>query len=291
MTVGGCELLVTGASGLLGWNVACRASGRAVGTYRRRAVEGAPFRMAPLDLADETAVEALCSTLRPRAVIHCAAISDPVRCEAEPEEATEANLRGTARVARAAARAGARLVAISTDLVFDGERGRYRETDPAHPISHYGWTKLRGEEEALAACPDAAVLRVSLLCGSSRTGLESTSERLLAALAAGQTPTLYEDEFRTPTPVGPLAAAVLEFAWGRAASARGVYHLAGPERLSRHALGLRLLGHAGSPPSRVRRGSIRDHVGRPPRAPDTSLESARAAALLGGPLPPVDGAC
>ncbi len=173
--------------------------------------------------------------------------------------------------ARAAAAAGARFVFFSTDLVFDGARGAYAETAAVAPLSPYG--RMKAEAEALVAAEHAEVLivRTSLLVGESGVTLRPAYE--CDALQRGQPVTLYRDEWRSPTAVDDVARAAWELG---AAGAAGVVHVAGPERLSRVELGRILCALFRFDPRLIREAD------RPPARPrDTSLDSRRAAALLG----------
>ncbi len=155
------RIFLTGGSGLLGRDVAAACA-------RDRVI--APTHEA-LDVVDKRSVERSITEARPDAVIHCAALTNVDECERDPERAHQVNVLGTENVARACARVGARLVAVSTDYVFGRERGRpLVETDEPDPISSYGRTKRAAEIAALAVCPDAIVARVSWLFDGSAAG-------------------------------------------------------------------------------------------------------------------------
>jgi dTDP-4-dehydrorhamnose reductase len=143
---------------------------------------GAPLR--PVDLADAGAVAAAFREARPDAVLHAAALARVADCHRDPERARRVNAAGSAVLAELAAAAGARLVLVSTDLVFDGARAPYREEDPPAPVSVYGRSKVAAEGAVLAV-PRAAVARVSLLFGPSLTGRPSFFDEQVAALRAG----------------------------------------------------------------------------------------------------------
>jgi dTDP-4-dehydrorhamnose reductase len=186
----------------------------------------------------------------PDAVIHTAyAIGDE-----------ETIVRGSANVALAAHRAGARLVHLSTDLVFDGEHGApYTEDDEPRPVMTYGQHKLDAERLVLRAHPDALVVRTSLLLGPPDGAQE--------ALARRDDVEFYEDEIRTPIRVADLAAALLLLA---ERGETGILHVAGPEALSRAELAARLRG-----------GPVRTAASpRTGRARNVALDSSRAGALL-----------
>src|SRR5262249_27575774 len=141
-------LLITGASGLLGAHLLrCLAAGgaRAVAWSGTRGGELFGFPLRPVDLTDSGAVAEAFGAARPAAVIHAAAPARIADCAREPERAHAVNAAATARLAELCAAAGARLVFVSTDLVFDGERAPYREADGPAPLSAYGLAKAEGE--------------------------------------------------------------------------------------------------------------------------------------------------
>lgn len=178
---------------------------------------------------------------------------------------------GAQAAAQAAAALGARFLYVSTDLVFDGERAPYAETAPAQPLMPYGRLKLEGEVAVRDAHPEAVVLRPSLFAGESGELLYPRYEG--SQLTAGLRVNGYVDEWRTPVLAEDVARAIWQLVLGDAA---GTYHLGGPERLTRHALALRLCTLFGFPPSLVREAR------RPADRPrDTALDSRRLVELLG----------
>jgi dTDP-4-dehydrorhamnose reductase len=224
---------------------------------------------------------------RPDAVIHLAAISGTATCEADPAEAKRVNVGGTLVVARAASAVGARLVLVTTDQVFDGTAAPYREDDPPTPISVYGATKAEAERVARSECGDAAiVVRLHLVVGRAVPPRRSGTDRTAEAARGGEGPTLFEDEWRTPIHVADAARALLELA---GSDVTGVLHLGGPERLSRLEIGRAVLRAAGLDPDLARVGSIRGFPG-PPRAPDTSFDTALAREVLETSIRPIEAA-
>jgi len=116
-----------------------------------------------MDLLNLERVHRVVHTLKPDAIIHAAALTDVDKCEAEKRVATKVNYEATKTISAAAARTGAYLLYVSTDAVFDGERGMYRETDRPNPINHYGLTKLMGEEAVGAARGKSCIARSSVM--------------------------------------------------------------------------------------------------------------------------------
>ncbi len=173
---------------------------------------------------------------------------------------------------------------LSSDLVFDGRTGNYDETAPVNPLSVYAETKVAAEQIILAN-PRHTVIRTSLNGGASPTGDRGFNEQMRRAWQAGQTLRLFTDEFRSPIPAEVTARAIWELAGqGRT----GLYHLAGSERLSRWQIGQLLAARWPELQPRIEAGSLKDYAG-PPRAPDTSLNCAKAQALLSFQLPGLTG--
>lgn len=282
-------VLVTGASGFLGAHVVAvaAATGAVVVASARRPeamprLGAAPAAMRGADLHRPGAATALCEQVQPAIVISCGALSTVAACARDRDGARAVNTEAVAELAAWSAASGARLVHVSTDLVFGARppRGeRYTEEDRPSPLHAYGETKAAGERAVLAADARAVVARLPLLTGDSGGRGMGAGDWLLAALARGETPTLFADEWRTPLDVRAAAAALLEVASGDHA---GLLHVAGEERLSRYELGLRVLVAAGvtDAAARVRAGERADLGLAEQRARDVSLDARIARALL-----------
>lgn len=263
---------ITGAGGLLG-HYLVRTAPRYAPQWR---VLG--LTRAMVDLTDAEAVARLWAQDPPECVIHCAAISKAVACEADPARTHAVNVAATAHLSQLASRS--RLIFLSSDHVFDGRRGGYRETDAVSPLTVYGRSKVEAEQHVLAY-PAHTVLRTSLTAGLSPTGDRSFLEETLQAWDQGKTLRLFADEFRCPLPASVTARAIWEVA---AQPCAGLYHLAGTERLSRWEIGQLLAVEYPERHPQCVSSSLRDYAG-PPRAPDLSLDCAKLQAMLSFPLP------
>lgn len=255
------RLLVTGGTGYLGSELLRREP--AVGTWLTTAppARGDWLR---LDVRDSAAVRRELERTRPGAVIHTAYRQD--------DRAT--TLDGAGAVAEAAAAVGARLVHVSSDVIFDGAKpGPYTEEDSPSPITDYGRAKAEAEHIVRSVHPGALVVRTSLIYGGREP---SRHERLAWEAAEGRgSMTFFEDELRTPVLVGELASALLELA---DRDEEGILHVAGPDTVSRYEFAFLLAQAHGLPGERILRASLAGSgLARPANC---ALDSSRARALL-----------
>ncbi|MCI0497870.1 MAG: dTDP-4-dehydrorhamnose reductase [Thermoplasmata archaeon] len=228
------KLLVIGASGLLGSKLMAQA-GRtydAVGTFNPEVDGKDLWRLESLDIGSKEEVDSLFRQTSPEVVILTAAMTNVDACERDQLVANRVNASGPSMVARACKTAGARLVHVSTDYVFDGRKTRrYLESDVPRPISVYGSSKLAGERSVLSAYPAAAVARTAVLYGwNPIEGKENFVTWALKKLRAGEKVTMFSDQHISPTFADDLASALLGIA---ETGASGVLHASGPDCLDR----------------------------------------------------------
>ena len=276
-----------GAGGFLGQHVVTNLGERAL--PQARTAEFAASAAFNLDLADPDQLAQLLESSPVRALINCAAVSAPAACERDPATAALLNIDLPRALGEWSAREGARVVHVSTDLVFGvvpAPVGGFREEDAPAPVSTYGETKARGERALLVACPKAMVVRLPLLYGDSHGSGRGASDDLFGILARGERARLFTDEWRSPLPVSVAAQALVELVDGETS---GILHVAGSERVSRLELGLALHARRFGDPDRAAReieGCARADLGlSPPRPEDTSLCTRRAQDILRTALP------
>lgn len=273
----GRTLLVTGASGFLGWHV-CRAaavSWNVVGTYCTHATSIDGVAMHRLDLSGGELV-AFLNDLQPDAIIHAAALSQPNACESDPVASEAINVVATRNIAEWCGKRDVPMVFTSSDLVFDGQHAPYDEVSATEPVSIYGRHKLAAEDAVLSRVPAGVVCRLPLMFGNRDGVPASFIGPWLEKLAKGQALTLFDDEFRTPVS-GRVAANGLLLALSK--GARGILHLGGRERISRYAFGLKLAECFGLAATAIQKVKICDVKMSAPRPPDVSLDSGKAFAL------------
>lgn len=308
-------LLVTGGSGLLGVHAveAALASGgyRKVVLAARRPWEAplspdvlaspraSQLERMELDLTGPGAPARACERLRPRAILSLAACSRQAEAEAEPARAQRINGESPGELATWAAAAGARLVHVSTDLVFEGgtvaEPGSgspqaLREADAPVPRGVYARTKLAGERAVASADPRALVVRLPLLFGDSRGRGTGASDALVDGLVAGRRTVLFTDEERQPLELSTAAEHLVALC--DRPEPCGLLHLPGPELISRSEFGLRVIAAhlaagAGSlpAPELAPRSALGLEGVRPARL---ELASTRARAVLGRDVEPLE---
>jgi dTDP-4-dehydrorhamnose reductase len=287
--MGARELLVLGASGFLGPHIvrAARGAGWRVSAAARApvalpVVPGAePDARVRFDATEPDALARVLDERAPDSLLCAAALSRVDACERDPALAHALNVALPGAAAELAHARGIRLVHLSTDLVFGARppRGaRFEEADEPGPLHAYGRSKAEGEARVRAAAPEALVVRLPLLYGDSLGRGLGASDQLLAALARGERPALFVDEWRTPLEATNAAEALVELV---ASTACGLLHVAGPERCSRHDLGLEFLRAHGAIGAERVRAARRAELGLElQRAEDVSLDARRARALL-----------
>lgn len=274
------RVAVTGANGLVGGHAVAQLAGRhevlALGHGPCRLAAGSfTYREADLAAAGETA--AALHDFRAEAVLHAGAITDLDRCERDPELAWRVNVEGTAEVARACNALRARLLALSTDYVFDGAAGPYAEDAIPNPRGVYARAKRAGEEAALLLAPDVAVGRVAVVYGG-RPGTRATFiEQVVEKLSRGEPVRAFDDQLVSTTLASAGAARALELLLET--DFRGVLHLSDATVLDRVELARRVAARFGLAGEIVpiRTADANLLAPRPLRA---GLRVARAAALL-----------
>jgi len=231
------RILVTGAGGQLGTDLV-RAGGRH---------EMVAATRAQLDVGDRDQVLAAVTSTAPDLIVHAAAWTAVDACEGEPERAYRVNAFGCRNVAEAARLAGAHLVAVSTDYVFDGTKpDPYVEWDAPNPSSVYGRSKLAGEREITALLPDAAIVRTSWVCGRHGSNMVKTVLRLAAGDGLLH---FVDDQHGCPTFTEDLAGLLLQLAVSRRP---GVFHATNQGATTWYRFARDVVELAGHDPDRVR---------------------------------------
>lgn len=228
-TMSETKVMLTGATGFLGHYLADQLTRRGLAFV----TVGRGRADVHCDLADEPELAGALEQVRPSHVLHCGAMALMAECERDPRRAAAVN---TDSVAVMLGRSRARLLLVSTDLVFDGEHAPYAEDARPRPLSVYGSTKVEAEE-LVRASARGLVVRVPLLFGKSFDGRRGATDMIRSAFADRRRVTLFSDETRTPLHASDAADALVTALVDERQV--GVLHLPGPERVTRAEFGLR----------------------------------------------------
>lgn len=272
------KLLVTGASGLLGHKVALLALKKAHEVYsvykEHPTYLGKPIK---LDLTEQRQVAKIIIKLRPQAIVHTAAYTDVEGCETNQDLAWKVNAEATKHLAIASASIGSHLAYVSTDYVFNGEKGLYSEKDQPYPISYYGYTKLKGEEFVKDHAEERCIARTSVIYGWGQTQKLNFATWLINNLHQGKEVKVLTDQYVSPTLNTNLAEMLLEIAERKIT---GILHTAGASRVSRHEFALRLAKVFNLKMDMIKPAKKEDMQWRAKRPRDSSLNVSKANVLL-----------
>ncbi len=231
------KILITGANGLLGQHLVkllldttahdIIATGKGEPRY---VVQDSRLHYYALDITDGMAVHLLFEKLLPDTIVHCAALTQADECELNPIKAWEINVTATRFIGDAAKKINAFLIFISTDFVFDGMNGPYKETDTVNPVSYYGSTKVAAEKAVAESGLPYAIARTCLLYGNILIGTRSNIVSWVKEnLEQGKKIKVVGDQWRTPTYVEDLAKGILLIVEKKAT---GFFHISGEDFLS-----------------------------------------------------------
>jgi dTDP-4-dehydrorhamnose reductase len=265
------RVLVTGANGFLGYylvELLLRHGHDVIATGRsasRLPFQGINYHYVSFDFTDAKRTREIVDLYKPDLVIHSGAMTRPDDCEVRQWDAYMTNVEGTVNLLQAAATVKAFFVFVSTDFVFDGARGMYREKDERNPVNFYGKTKKEAEDFVQRYPHGWAIARTVLVYGEPKTGGQNVLTILHGKIQKGEKYQLVNDQFRTPTYVGDLARGIVAIAEKKAG---GTWHLSGKDLLTPYEMGLqaaRLLSLDTSLISPVHAGVFTQAALRPPR--------------------------
>ena len=277
-------IIVTGASGLLGAGLTryLQTEGREfVGLYHRFPPPALGVNSLRIDLLDHVQIKDLVKRLCPQWVIHCAAFTDVDWCEENAEEAYQMNTQVTGELARWTRHVGGRFLYVSTDSVFDGSKGDYREEDEPAPLNVYARSKLAGEKASLEEGANSLVVRTNIYGWNVQEKL-SLAEWILGHLESGQSFLSFTNVFFTPILVDDLSEILLEM---MDQELNGIYHVAGSQVCSKYEFALELAELFDLESVVIQAASLADSNLKAPRPRNTSLSSIKAAQALGRQMP------
>jgi len=268
------RLFITGGSGLLGSKIAEIALEKGYEVfsgYKTHLPEfGIPVK---IDLLDKDFISAI-KEAKPEVVIHSAALTDVDKCEIEKEIAYRINVEATKIIADFCRKKGSHLIYVSTDYVFDGQKGNYKENDEARPINYYGYTKFLAE----GFCKDFCIARTCVIYGSKpASGKVNFALWLIKNLEEGKEVKVVTDQFITPTLNTNLAKMLLEIAERKLS---GIFHLAGATRVSRYDFAVEIAKVFDLDENLIRKAKMEEMKWVAKRPRDSSLDVSKAKELL-----------
>ncbi len=299
------RVLITGASGLLGINLALEAAqGRpyfaatersnhtVFGVTNSHSLATDAFTVVQADLLVPGTLERLLDQIQPDWIIHCAALANVDACESDPDLANKLNVDLPRKLAtlvfgtRNVGRGGARLVHISTDAVFDGQRGGYTEEDVPNPLGVYARTKLAGEQAVLDADPQAIVARVNLF-GWSLIGRRSLAEFFIYSLKSGKQVKGFTDVYFCPLLANDMAHILLKML---EIGLSGIYHVVSSESITKYDFGVAVARRFGLDEGLITPSSVAQGGLIAARSPNLTLRTDKLSEALGLPIPRISPA-
>lgn len=230
------KIMITGANGFLGYYLVKQllsdgfdviATGKGACRLPLEKFPGLIYQA--LDFTDETAVDKVMKTYLPDIVIHSGAMSKPDECELNKDKAYLVNVVGTKNLLNLAMKRQCFFLFVSTDFVFDGEKGMYCEDDLPNPVNYYGKTKHIAENEVMNFASDWAIVRTVLVYGKPMYGRNNILTIVKEKLEQGETYKVVTDQVRTPTYVGDLSLGIAAIISSRST---GIYHISGKDILT-----------------------------------------------------------
>ncbi len=271
------RLLVTGASGFLGWNICSVAhkSWDVFGVAFSNPIEIPGINMKVVDLTDFINLKQLFIDVAPDAVIHAAAAANTDYCQINQTESHKINVDTSINIAGLCMERNIPLVFVSTDMVFDGLNAPYKEEDPVCPVNVYGEQKVLAEKEMVKRCPDMTICRTSIMFGHYPDRSKNWFQKNIESMRMHRDVQLFVDEYRTFLSVRKAVSGLL-LAIDKIS---GILHLSGDERISRYDFARLVTDVFHINNARLIPCDFADVPVKAPRAKDLSLDNSKAKAF------------
>jgi len=274
------KILITGASSLPGYRTtleALRKGYKVVGLYYTHPipVDDEKLKKVFIDISRLDDLRRLIIKENPDVIIHMAALGDVDLCEKDKVLAWKTTVEPSMEIASIASKIGCFIIYLSTDYVFDGERGDYKEYDTPNPVNYYGLTKLMGEIAFRSSCSSYAIVRASSIYGFG-PGRINFAKYLVVKLKAGETVKALIDQYTSPTQAALLGRAIIEIA---EEEMEGIFHIVG-ERMSRYEFAVKVADVLGLDKALIQAAEMREMKWLARRPRDSSLNYERTRSLL-----------
>lgn len=240
------NILITGANGFLGYYLVQQLTKKnyfVIATGKgecRLPFNTSNFVYAPLDFVNDEEVKAVLNEYSPEIIIHAGAMSKPDECELNREAAFRTNVTGTINLLNHASLLQSFFLYVSTDFVFNGQKGMYNEEDDTSPVNYYGETKLLAEEAVKKYPFRWSIVRTVMVYGKPVSGRQNILTNTANALQKGERLKIFNDQVRTPTYVEDLASGIVTMV---DMEAQGIYHLSGEDVFSPYEMAIAVANH------------------------------------------------
>lgn len=276
------KLIITGASGFLGYHLlrAASAEWEVYGLYNNKPFKYESATALQCDITNYIQLGNYFEDIEPDAVIHAAAMADANFCQNNKESSYTANVDASKNIAGLCSDYNIPLTFTSTDLVFDGKQGMYKEEDAKNPLNVYGEHKAIAEDEVLHIYPSATIARLPMMFGYADASEANYLQKFIAQIKRGETVSLFNDEYRSVGGARSIAKGIIQLLGKH----NGILHIAGKERLSRYNFGMKAVKAFGLNEAYINSCSQKDVQMAAPRPADVSLNIDNALALGYNPL-------
>jgi dTDP-4-dehydrorhamnose reductase len=279
------KILITGANGFLGLYLVEQllekgydviATGRG---ESRLPFGGRPgFTYASMDFTNMYDVHDVFETFKPEVVIHAGAQTKPDESELNQMETYLTNVEGTVNLLVNAAEIQSFFLFLSTDFIFDGEKGMYKEEDEGNPVNYYGRTKLEAEELVKDYEADWAIVRTVLVYGMPPEGRANILTIVSDKLRNGEVYNVVDDQVRTPTYIGDLASGIISILEKKA---KGIFHLSGKDILTPYQMAIKTANYLGLDSSLINRVTASNFTQPAKRPAKTGFDISKAKKEIG----------
>jgi dTDP-4-dehydrorhamnose reductase len=280
------KILVTGANGLLGQYLVplLLQAGYCViavgkGENRLPYKKATNFNWYGVDITNDFLLHQVLEAEKPQTIVHAAAVTQVDECQLNQENCEAVNVRATAQLLLSAELFSRHFIYISTDFVFDGEKGDYTETDPVNPLSWYGFTKVQAESIVETAEIPFAIIRTCLVYGNTNTGARSNIiSWVKKSLEENKPIKVVDDQWRTPTYAGDLAKGILLVIQKMAT---GLFHISGKDKLTPYDMAIRTAALSKLDASLIEQTDAAHFAQPAKRPPKTGFDISKARQELG----------
>jgi len=280
------KIAITGTNGLLGQHLVhlllahgYQVVALAKGDDRTSFESHLSYKYYPVDISEDFGLHDVLSIEVPDILVHAAAITQVDECELNQDKCWDINVQGTVRALVAAELFSKRFIYVSTDFVFDGEKGNYSETDETSPVSYYGVTKLRAESFVSDSEIPWVIVRTCLVYGNALSGTRNNIISWVKQnLEQGKPIKVVSDQVRTPTYVEDLAKGILLIIEKKV---EGIYHISGKDVLTPFEMAVRTADYFGLDKQLIEKVDASVFVQPAKRPPKTGFDISKAGKELG----------